>query len=101
MRAGTCRGVALPRICWRMRSPESPGAPQSSLEAHEQHDPLVVAPVLPDYQPFEHLRQLLDLTVDFGRADPHATRIQHRIRAAMDDHAVVRCQLDVVAMVPD
>src|SRR5262249_50573836 len=42
-----------------------------------------------------------DLTVDLRRAYAHASRIEHRVRPAVDDEAVVRGQLHVVAVTPD
>lgn len=50
-------------------------------EQYEQYDAYVIVPILADTQGFSNLMQLLDLTVDFGRADPHAARIQGRIRS--------------------
>lgn len=58
-------------------------------EQHEQYDAYVIVPILADTQGFGDLMQLLDLTVDFGRADPHAARIQGRIRSSMDDNSAV------------
>ena len=49
----------------------------------------------------EHLGQLLDLAVDLRRADAHAAGIEHRVGAAVDDHAAVLGQLDIVAVAPD
>src|SRR5688572_5444861 len=69
-------------------------------QAHEQDDPLVPFPLLPDRDTLDDLRQLLDLAVDLSRPDPHAARVQHGVRSAVDDHAVVRGQLDVIAMRP-
>ena len=45
--------------------------------------------------------QLLDLPVDLGRADAHAAGVEHRVRAAVDDHAAVRGDLAPVAVAPD
>ena len=44
--------------------------------------------------------ELLDLSIDFGRADADPAGIQHGIRAPVDDEAVVRGALDVVAVMP-
>ena len=57
--------------------------------AHEQHDADVALPVLADADRLQHLRDLLDLAVDLGRADPHAARVQDGIRAAVDDDAAM------------
>ena len=49
----------------------------------------------------DHLRQLLDLAVDLGRADAHAAGIERRVGAAVDDHAAVLGPLGEVAVAPD
>ena len=49
----------------------------------------------------EHLGDLLDLRVDFGRADAHAAGIERRVRAAVDDHAAMLGPFGEIAMAPD
>src|SRR5581483_7555468 len=58
-------------------------------------------PVLPDHDAFDDLGHLLDLAIDLGRPDAHAARIERCIRPAEDDEAVVRGDLDPIAMAPD
>src|SRR3954454_1541366 len=69
-------------------------------EPHEEHDPLVVLPLLADRERLEHLRYGLDLPVNLGGADAHAAGIQDGIGTAVDDHAVVNRELDVVTVMP-
>src|SRR6185312_6558074 len=57
--------------------------------------------VLADADRLCDLRHLLDLVVDFRRADAHAARIERRVRAAMDDDAAMRGPLGEIAMAPD
>ena len=70
-------------------------------ETHEEHDPLVAIPRLPYRQALDHLRHVLDLAVDLGRADAHAAGIQRRVRSSVDDDAVVRRDRGPVAVPPD
>ncbi len=69
-------------------------------QPHEQDDADVVVPVLADDDRFQHLVHLLDLAVDLGRADANAARIQHRVRPAVNDHAIMRGDLGPVAVRP-
>ena len=69
-------------------------------QAHEQHDPLIAVPFLADRERLDHLGDLLDLAIDLGGPDPHPARIEHRVRAAVDDQPVVGGQLDMVAVRP-
>ena len=52
---------------------------QIVAEAHEQYDPLVVVPVLPDDQALQDLIELFHLAVDLRRPDAHTTGIEHRV----------------------
>lgn len=74
---------------------------RAGLEPHEQHHAHVTLPVLPDGQRLDHFRHLLDLRIDFRRADPHPARVQRGIGAAVNDHAAMRGDLREVAMAPD
>ena len=56
--------------------------------------------VLADGDALEHFVDLLDLAIDLGGADAHAARVQHGVRAAVDDEAVVLRQLGIVAVTP-
>ena len=58
-------------------------------------------PVLADDEALDDFGQLLDLAIDLRRADAHAAGIERRVGAAVDDEAVVRGQLDIVAVAPD
>src|SRR6185503_4339856 len=75
------------------------------LQLHEQDDADVThfagRPVLADDDAFDDLGHLLDLAIDLGRPDAHAARIERCIGAAVDDEAVVRGDLDPIAMTPD
>jgi hypothetical protein len=44
---------------------------------------------------------LFDLAIDLGRADAHAARVQCRVRAAVDNDAVMLGELDIIAVAPD
>jgi hypothetical protein len=70
-------------------------------ERHEQHDAHIVLPVLADADRLDHFGNLLDLRIDFRRADAHAGRIERRIGAAIDDHAAVLRPFGEIAMRPD
>src|SRR5882762_4456668 len=78
---------------------------KSLTELHEQHHAHVAdlawRPGLADHERLDHLLQLLDLAVDLGRSDAHAARVEHCIRSAVDDHAVVPGDLAPVAVGPD
>ena len=75
--------------------------PQAFTQSHEQHDTHIVVPALADDQAFEHLIDLLDLAVDLRGTNTHATGIEHRIRASIDDDPIVRSELDKVTVTPD
>src|SRR5690606_3541956 len=75
--------------------------PSPRLQADEEHDPRVAIEALVDRDAFRDVVDLLDDTVDLGRADPHAAGVQHRVRASVDDHAAAGRELRVVAMTPD
>src|SRR6476661_2996971 len=69
-------------------------------QADEEHDAHVLVPLLRDGEALHHLVEFLDLAIDFGRADAHTARIQHGVRAAVDDQSIVFRQLDVIAVAP-
>ena len=77
------------------------GERHAVAQPDEQHDALVVVPVLADDEALDDLVELLDLAIDLGGADAHAAGVQHGIRAAVDDDAVVLGDLDPVAVAPD
>ena len=55
----------------------SPGVRVVALfETHEEHDPLVAVPLLPDDQALEDLGHLLDLPIDLRRADADAAWVR-------------------------
>ena len=99
--AGTCRGVVCARMVSRILFFSASSSAHAGLQPHEQHDAHVAVPVLPDGERFDDLVQALDGRVDLRGADAHAARIQHRVRAAIDDQAAVLGQLGVVAVTPD
>src|SRR5262245_43372331 len=78
---------------------------EALAELDEKHDPHVAdlsgRPGLAYHQGFDHLFELLDLAVDLRCTDTHASRIEHRVGPAVDDHAVVRGYLAPVAVSPD
>ncbi|MNE06355.1 hypothetical protein D3C80_989420 [compost metagenome] len=49
----------------------------------------------------QHLVDLLYLAVDFCGANAHAAGIEHRVRAAVNDHAAFRRLFGIVALGPD
>src|SRR5215472_15340843 len=69
-------------------------------QAHEQYDTDIAVPVLPHRQRLGNLRQALDRRVDLRGADAHPARIEHRIRATVDDETIVPGDGGVVAVVP-
>ena len=99
--AGTWRGLAPERIL-SLIFPSSVGVERyARRQAHEQHDAHIIVPVLADADRLDDLRQLLDLVVDLGGADPYAARIERRIGAAVDDHAAMPGPFGEIAMAPD
>src|SRR5438552_4110601 len=74
-------------------------------QADEQHHAHIAhfarRPILTDDDALYDFLELLDLAVDFGGPDAHSARVERGVRAAVDDHAVVRAKLDPVAMTPD
>ena len=89
--AGTWRGVAFSRMRCRIALGERRRrATTPSRKPDEEHDPLVVVPLLPDDEALQHLVELLDLAVDLRRPDADAAGVQHRVRAPVDDEAAVR-----------
>ena len=67
---------------------------------HEQHHPGVSIPFLADHEGFLHVGVLLHPAVDLGCADPHASRVQGGVRAAVDDEAPLWGSLCEVSLVP-
>src|SRR5262245_52993052 len=49
---------------------------QTVPQLHEQHDPLVAIPLLPNDEALQHVRQLFHLPVDLRRADPHTAWVE-------------------------
>src|SRR5579864_1069343 len=74
---------------------------QAGREPNEEHDPLVTLPALTDREAFEHLRELLDLSIDFRGADSHAARLERRVGSPEDDGAIVFREAHPVAVTPD
>ena len=74
-------------------------------QADEQHHTYVAhlarRPILADDDALDDLVELFDLAVNLGRADAHTGGIERGIRASVDNHAVVRGELDPVAVAPD
>src|SRR5438552_4904425 len=74
-------------------------------QADEQHHTYVAhlarRPILADDDALDDLVELFDLAVNLGRADAHTAGIERGIRASVDNHAVVRGELDPVAVAPD
>src|SRR5687768_10324783 len=71
-------------------------------EQDDAHVPIVaVDHVLADDQAFDDLRQLLDLSIDLGRPDAHATGIECGVAPAGDDHAAMVRDLGPVSVTPD
>lgn len=68
---------------------------------HKQDHPHIVLPALTDTDTLENLIQAFDLAIDLGRADAHATGIEHRVGSAMNNHAAVGGDLCIVPMRPD
>src|SRR5216117_2173449 len=102
--AGTCRGVVWVRIWFLIfaTSPSSRASPSRSFTNSTTHvADLTWRPGLADHERLDHLLHLLDLAVDLGRSDAHAARVEHRIRSAVDDHAIVPGDLAPVAVGPD
>src|SRR5262249_12751183 len=50
---------------------------------------------------FDDFVELLDLPINLGRPDAYSAGIERRVRSAVDDHAVVLGDLDVIAVTPD
>ncbi len=67
----------------------------------EQHDADVAVPFLADGQRLEHVGNLLDLAIDFRRADAYAARIQHRVGTAENDEAAMARLRGEIAVGPD
>src|SRR4051812_42475619 len=74
---------------------------EAVTQLDEEHDAHVALPVLADDERLDHLLELLDLAVDLRRADPDAARVEHGVRPAVDDDAVVLGDLGPVAVAPD
>src|SRR6056297_3499417 len=70
-------------------------------QANKQDHAYVTVVVLADADRLDHLIELFDLAVDFGRTDAHAARIERRVRAAVDDHAAPFGQAGEIAVAPD
>ena len=66
----------------------------------EQHDAHVAVPILGDHEALEHVVERIDLAVDLGGSDAHATGVERRVGATVDDHAAVLGPLGEVALVP-
>ena len=67
----------------------------------EKNDADIAIPFLADGDGFRHFRQAFHLRIDFRRADAHAAGIERRVRAAMNDHPVMRGDFGKIAMTPD
>ena len=74
---------------------------QAGAKADEEHDAHVIIPVLTDGDGLDHFGHLLNLGIDFRRADPDAAGIKRRVRTAVDHHAIVFRDLGEIAMTPD
>src|SRR3954465_2465318 len=89
--------------------------PVLRAEPHEEHDPDVAVPLLPDHQAFANLPEfpplpdhqvfenpgdLLDLPVDLRRPDPNSARIERGVAPAQNDHAVVMREPGPVTVSP-
>ena len=59
-------------------------------QPHEQHHPHIVGEALTDDQALDHLVESFDLTVDLGRADAYATRVEGGVGATVNDQAASR-----------
>ena len=77
---------------------------QTIAETHEQHDALVRTALaserLPDHDALNHLRHVLHLPINLSGANAHATGIQRRIAATVDDETAARRELSPVAVPP-
>src|SRR4051795_13656894 len=74
--------------------------PVLRAEPHEEHDPDVAVPLLPDHHAFDNLRELLDLPVDLRRPDPNSARIERGVAPAQNDQAVVAREPGPVTVAP-
>src|SRR5215470_15980297 len=74
---------------------------QPRLQDDEQDHAHVVLPVLTDHDALLHFLQLLDLAIDFRRADAYAARVEGGIGTPMNNDAAVFGPFREVAMVPD
>ena len=67
----------------------------------KQHDAYIIPPYLTDAQTFEHRIHFFHLPIYFRGADAHPARIQNRVRAPVDDNAVMVGDFGVIALGPD
>ncbi len=74
---------------------------ETRLELDEQHNPLVLLPLLADDDALFYFLQLLDVAVNLAGADAHAPRVEGGVGAAVEQDATGRGQLDPVAVAPD
>src|SRR6266536_1945016 len=98
-RRGVGADPLLDAVDQRRVEDDAVAQPDEQHHTHVAH--LAWRPILADDDALHDLVELLDLAVNLGRSDAHAARIERGIRATVDDHAVVRGELDPVAVAPD
>ena len=96
IRAGTWRGVAFGADRAGGCAPPAPSssATTSRRRTNSTTRTSLLASAGRSRATLDHLVELLDLAVDFRRADAHAAGIEHGVRAAVDDQPVVLGELD-------